>query len=194
MKKLIINIITILVVVGVVIFLQHRFFPTVVNVSTHTSDTVWNDTTIIKFKTNTVWEAYYVETIKIDTIKLPVDSAAITEAYLKLYTDYHSVYFHKDTLQNDSSALAILDYEISQNKPKYKSFTNFNRIPSIINNTTNIYSQNELYVGLGTGKDELTANLLFKSKKGYIFEAGYDPFRSNFEVKGFIDIKKLKIW
>jgi len=192
MKKLVINIITILVVVGVVILLQHKYFPTVIDESTHTTDTIWQDTIQIEYYAKPY--PVYIDTSRIDTVLIPADSAAITKAYLALHQDFYSTYFYTDTLQDDSLALATIDAEITQNKPVKYNYSYFDRTPSIINNTTNIYRQNEFYIGLGTREQSLNANLLFKSKKGYIFEAGYDPFKKQFEAKGYISIKKLKIW
>jgi len=192
MKKLIINIVTILIIVGAVVFLQHRYFPTVIDNSTHTSDTIWQDSIQVEYYPKPY--PVYIDTSRIDTVHIPADSAAITKAYLALHQDFYSTYFYTDTLKDDSTALIKVDAEITQNKPIKYTLGYFDRTPSIINNTTNIYSQNEVFLGLDIGTQELSANLLYKSKKGYIFGVGYDPIRSNFQVKGYIKIDKLKLW
>ena len=192
MKKLIINIVTILIVVGAVIFLQHKYFPTVIDESTHTSDTIWKDSIQLEYYPKPY--PVYIDTSSVDTVIIPADSVAITKAYLVLHQDFYSTYFYTDTLQDDSLALAIIDAEITQNKPVKYTYNHFDRAPSIINNTTNIYVQNEFYLGLEVGQEELSANLLFKSKKGYIFGVGFDPIRSNIQMKGYININKIKLW
>jgi len=187
MKKLITNIITILVIVGVVIFIQHKYFPREIDISTHTSDTVWQDSIHIEYYPKPY--PVFIDTNKVKIITLPTDSAAITKAYLKLHKDFNSIYFYKDTLQNDSLGLGILDAEITQNRPKKYTFSYFDRTPSVINNTTNIYSQNEFYIGL----NNTAPSVLFKSKKGWMIGGGYDLVddRQRIKIQGYINLNKI---
>lgn len=192
MKNLITNLIVIVIIVGLTIFVQHKYFPTVITNSTHTIDTVWEDTTIVEY----IPKPYpvYIDTSRIDTVYIPTNDSLLRVLYLNLHQKYFSTYTYDDTIKNDSSAFIGLEAKITQNKPIFYKETYFDRTPSVINNTTNIYSQNEFYIGLGTRDESLNVNLLYKSKNNYIFTAEYDPFKNEFGVKGFIDIKKLKIW
>lgn len=192
MKNLVTNLIVIVIIVGLTIFVQYKYFPTVITNSTYITDTVWRDTTIVKY----IPKPYpvYIDTSKIDTVYVPYDDSLLKVLYLNLHQKYFSTYTYKDTIKNDSLAFISLEAKITQNKPIFYKETYFDRTPSVINNTTNIYSQNEFYVGLGTRDESLNVNLLYKSKNNYIFTAEYDPFKNEFGVKGFIDIKKLKLW
>lgn len=190
--KLLSNLLAIVIIVGIAIFVQHKFFPRVIKKTVHTSDTIWQDTgSVVK-----VPKPYpvYRDTGSVQIIKLPADSAAIAKAYLKLHEDFYSTYFYKDTLVDDSTMFIELGAKITQNKPiEYK--TNWiDRTPSVINRTTVIHSQNEFYIGLGGGYQKTSINLLFKSKEGFIFTGGYDPIHNKIEGAGYIQLNKLKIW
>lgn len=187
MKNILSSIIVIVIIIGLTIFIQHKFFPTRIVETTHTTDTIWQDSIQIVYKPKPY--PVYVEIIKTDTITLPVDSTAIAEAYLELYRDYYSTYFYTDTLQNDTLGLAILDAEISQNKPQNYTFSYFNRIPSIINNTTNIYAQNEFYIGLNNA----APSILFKHKNGWMIGGGYDLIndKERIRIQGYYNLNKI---
>jgi hypothetical protein len=192
MTKWLSNILIIIGIVLCVIFLQHKFFPTIIDESIHTSDTIYQDTGKVVY----VPQPYpiFVDTSRIDTVILPVDSAAIVAEYLALHQKYYSTYHYEDTLVDDSTMYIKINSEISQNKPLKYYVDWYDRTPTVINNTTNIYRQNEFYLGLDIGNQELSANLLFLSKKGYIFGVGYDPLNKTVQAKGYININKLKLW
>lgn len=192
MKKLLTNLIIIIIIVGIVIFMQHKYFPTIITNTIHTSDTIYQDSIIVEY----IPKPYpvYIDTSRVDTVYIPSNDSLLRILYLNLHQKYFSTYTYNDTIKNDSLAFIGLEAKITQNKPIFYKETYFDKTPSIINNTTNIYSKNEFYIGLGTREQSLNINLLLKSKNNYIFEAGYDPFKNTFEVKGFIDIKKLKLW
>lgn len=194
MKKLLINIITIVLIILAVIFVQHKFFPRIETETITVTDTFWKDTTIVEYIPDSIPVPYKVIVYETDTVKMPADSLAIVKSYLELHKDFYSTYFYKDTVQNDSLALAIIDAEISQNKPQKYTLSYFDRIPSIINNTTTIHTQNEFFIGLELGNQELSLNGLYKTKKGYIFGIGYDPLNSSFQAKGYINVSKIKLW
>ena len=139
MKKILGNILTIVIIVGLVIFIQYKFFPNVIDNSTHTSDTIYQDTGRIVYTPQPY--PIFVDTGRIDTIILPIDSAAIVEKYLELHQDYYSTYFYKDTVKNDSTAFIEIQSEITQNKPVRYDLVYYDRTPTVINNTTNIYSK-----------------------------------------------------
>lgn len=187
MKKIFINIFIIIIIIGITIFVQNKFFPTVIDESTHTTDTIWQDSIKIEYYP----KPYPVDIIvsRIDTIEVPADSAAITKAYLELHQDFYSTYFYVDTLQNDSLGLAVLGAEITQNRPIKYDFSYFDRTPSIINNTTNIYSQNEFYIGL----NNTAPSILFKSKKEWMIGAGYDLINKEerIRIQGYINLNKI---
>lgn len=175
MRKTISNTLLVAGIILLVVFIQRKFFPTTITETIHTSDTIWQDTTIIKFKIDTVYKPYYVKVFQTDTVTLPVDSAGIAEAYLELYSDFYSTYYYNDTLQDDSIALAVLNYEISQNKPKYNTFKNYSKKPSVINNTTTIYANRPtLYLKGQLGVNHVAPGLMLETGKGYVFELSYD--------------------
>lgn len=190
--KLLTNLLVIAAIIAGALFIQHKFFPRVIKETVHTSDTIWQDTgSIVK-----VPKPYpvYRDTGSVKIIKLPADSAAIAKAYLKLHKDFYSTYFYKDTLVDDSTMFIELGAKITQNKPIEYETNWIDRTPSVINKKTVIHSQNEFYIGLGVGAQEINANLLFKSKEGYIFTVGYDPIHNRIEGAGYIQLNKLKIW
>ena len=187
MKNLITNLITILIIVGLVIFIQHKYFPTIINNSTHTSDTIWKDTVITKY----VPKPYpiYIDTSRIDTVYIPANDSILKILYLNLHQKYFSTYTYNDTIKNDSLAFMSLETKITQNKPIFYKETYFDRTPSIINNTTNIYSQNEFYIGL----NNTAPSLLFKHKNGWIIGGGYDLLNKNERIKiqAYYNLNKL---
>ena len=189
MKNLLNNIIVILIIIGLTIFIQHKYFPNIIDNSTHTSDTIWKDSTHIEYYPK--YYPVYRDTGSVKIVELPADSAAITKAYLELHKDFYSTYFYNDTLKNDSLAFIAIQSKITQNRPIKYTLDYINRTPSIINNTTNIYTQNEIYLGLDIGTKEFSTNLLYKSKKGYIFGVGYDPINNSIQAKGYINVNKI---
>ena len=172
MKKILNWLVVIVIIIGC-LFIQRKFFPTVI--TTTTSDTVWQDSIYVF---NYIPKPYpvYIDTTTVDSVILPIDSAAIVAAYLKVNKLYYSTYTYK------------------QNKPIEYNLTYLNKIPSVINNTTNIYSQNELYLGAGIGLHSFTPGLKFKHKKGYIIEGNYDVLNSSITVGAYVNINKLKLW
>jgi len=190
MKKILNWLVVIVIIIGC-LFIQRKFFPTVI--TTTTSDTVWQDSIYVF---NYIPKPYpvYIDTTTVDSVILPIDSAAIVAAYLKVNKLYYSTYTYKDTLKNDSIAYIELTQRITQNKPIEYNLTYLNKIPSVINNTTNIYSQNELYLGAGIGLHSFTPGLKFKHKKGYIIEGNYDVLNSSITVGAYVNINKLKLW
>ena len=179
----------IILIVGVSI--KDKYFPTIE--TTIVYDTVWTDTVKIK---KYIKEPYpvYVDTGSVQIIILPVDSAEITEAYIKLHKKYFSTYYYKDTLKNDSIAFIEIGAKITQNKPVSYDLNYFNKTPSIINNTTNIYSQNEFWIGLDVGKGIICPNILYKLKKGYNFGVGYNLENNSIVLKAGVNINKIIVW
>lgn len=192
-----INILVIILIIAGVIFIQYKYFPTKSVTLKVEKDTIYQDTG----KTKYVPKLYpvYIDTNSIDTLILPIDSAEITEAYLKLHKQFYATYFYKDTLKNDSLAFIEIGAKITQNKPVLYTLNYFNKVPTIINNTTHIYNKNELWVGLDVGKDIICPNILFKSKKSINFGVGYNLQNEGKVIDGIIikagmNINKIKLW
>jgi hypothetical protein len=171
MKKLT-NFIVIVGIVCAVIFLQHKFFPRVVDESTHTSDTIWNNRVVTI--TDTAIVPVYINTSRIDTVKIPADSAAIVAAYLKLHQNYNSTKYYNDTLKDDTVAFISLEEKVAQNEIKSRSLTYQNRVPTIINNTTISQSKGILYGQGQVGIDDVSVGLRYKTKKEYQYGLSYD--------------------
>jgi len=191
MKKYLNIIIFIIICVGALLISRH-FFPKVIIESTHTSDTIWKDSVRVEYYPKSY--PVYIDTGSVKVIELPIDSAAITKAYIKLHKEFYSTYFYTDTLKDDTTAFIQIDAQISQNKPVKYTLGYFDRTPSIINNTTNIHSQNEFYIGARSDYGGFNVNLLYKSKKGYILTGGYNPITSKVEVGGYVKLDKIKFW
>lgn len=173
--KRIIGWLIVIVIILLVIFVQHKYFPTVITITT--TDTIWSDTGSISYVPNPY--PVYIDTSKTDTIVLPADSVAITKAYIKLHQDFYSVYFYKDTVVNDSNMFIEIGTKISQNKPLNYDVKYFDKTPTIINNTTNIYSKNEIFIGLNNA----APSILYKSKKGWIGGVGYDLLNKDERIR-----------
>jgi hypothetical protein len=192
MKKAIINILIVAVIIAATIFIQNKYFPTVVTNTTIIKDTFWKDTGSVSY----VPKPYPIfrDTGSVQIIELPADSAAITKAYLKLHKDFYSTYFYQDTVVNDSAMFIEVGSEITQNKPVKYNINWYDKTPTIINNTTNVYSKNELYLGLSVGVNQISPSILFKSRNNLIFGAGYNIQTNSVEGKAYINIDKIKIW
>lgn len=192
MNKWISNILAVIVIVCMFMFMQYKFFPKIETETITVTDTLWKDTTIVKY----VPKPYpiYIDTSRTDTVYVPTDDSLLKVLYLSLHQKYFSTYTYNDTIKNDSLAFMSLESKITQNKPIFYKETYFDRTPSIISNTTNISSQNEFYIGLSAGYNKLGPNLLFKSKKDYIFGIEYNVLNSSIEGKVGINVNKLKPW
>ena len=70
------------------------------------------------------------------------------------------------------------------------TFSYFNRIPSVVNNTTNIYAQNEFYIGL----NNTAPSILFKHKNGWMIGGGYDLIDNTqrIRIQGYYNLKLRK--
>lgn len=185
--KTYLNIALIVLVILGTIFVQYKYFPATIDNSTHIIDTIWEDSIIVEYYPKPY--PVYIDTGSVKVIELPADSAAITKAYLALHQDFYSTYFYTDTLQNDSLGLATLGAEITQNKPVKYNYNYFDRTPSTINNITNIYAQNEFYVGLSN----TAPSILFKSKDGWMIGGGYDLVNEEERIRihGYINLNKI---
>ena len=193
MKKTLTNtVIIILVAIVIGTILDNKFNPNIV--SNTISDTVYQDTGSVKYYPNPY--PVYIDTGSTDTVKfqLPVDSAEITKAYIELHKKFFATYFYKDTLKNDSSAFISVGTKITQNKPVSYDLIYFNKAPSVINNTTNIYSKNEIMIGIDAGENLICPNLLYKTKKGYIFGVGYNTQNNGVVFKAGININSIIKW
>ena len=162
MKNLVSNLIAIIIIVGLTIFIQHKYFPTIITNSTHTSDTIYRDTGSISY----VPKPYpvYIDTSRTDTIYIPSEDSLLKIMYRNLHKLYFSTYTYNDTIKDDSLAFINLETKITQNKPIFYKETYFDRTPSIINNSTNIYNQNDIYLGLEISNYNFSINFFYKNK------------------------------
>lgn len=191
MRKILLNLLVVLIIIVGVVFLTKKYFPTVTTITI--TDTVWADTVKI---TDYIPKPYpvYVDTSKTDTVYIPLDDSLLRRLYLDLHQKYYSTYHYNDTIKNDSIGLGILKIDITKNTPILYNLTYLNRIPVIINNTTNIYHQNELFIGAEVGLNSFSPGLVFSSKKGYLIEGNYDVLNNQIKVGAYVNINKLKLW
>lgn len=185
MKRIVNWLLVVGIIVGI-IFVKDKYFPKVI--TTTTTDTIWKDSIVVQY----IQKGYpvYIDTSRIDTVYVPADTAELIEKYLKLHQNFYSSYFYKDTLLNDTSAFIEVEAKISQNKPLNYTLTYFDRTPSIINNTTNIYSKNEIFIGF----NNTAPTVLYKSKNGWMGGVGYDLLDKNerIRIQGYIELDKIK--
>jgi len=187
MKNLLINVIAIVIIIGLTVFIQHKFFPNEIENTIHKTDTIYKDSIRVEYHRDTVFQPYYVEVVETDTVEIPADTAELARRYLAMYSKFFSTYFYKDTIKNDSIAFIGLGSEISQNKPVKYTLDFIDRTPLIINSTTNIYAQNEFYIGMNMA----APTLLFKHKGGWIIGGGYDLLYDEIRFQGYISINKI---
>ncbi len=111
----------------------------------------------------------------------PIDTLAILK-------DYFAINFYSDTIQKDSSFLAIINDSVSRNKIVSRKFL-FQNLRETSINTTVITPptplKNQLYVGLGTGGNrynfDCSANLLYTLPRKKMALAGsYGAISKNF--------------
>jgi len=176
------------------LFITRQFFPKVETEIIYETDTIWDDSLIVKKVPNPY--PVYIDTSRIDTVYIPADTTELINKYLNLHQKFYSIYDYIDTLKNDSIAFISINSKITQNKPNNYTLTYFDRTPSIINKKTTIknYSQNEIYVGVDVGNKEFSANILYKSKKDIIFGVGYDPINNSLQGKAYIKLNTPKLW
>lgn len=191
MKKSFVNLLVVLMIIAGVVFLTRKYFP-VVNTTT-TTDTIWSDTIKI---TEYIPRPYpvYIDTSKTDTVYIPTNDSLLRRLYLDLHQKYYSTYHYNDTIKNDSIGLGILKADITKNTPILYNFTYLNRVPTTIINTTNIYHQNELFIGVEVGLNSFSPGLIFSSKKGYLIGGNYDVLNNQINIGAYVNINKLKLW
>jgi len=177
--KRVFNIIGIGIIIIVVIFLQHRYFPRIENQTVVIHDTVRDTTEIVKYYPKPI--PYYIDTGKTDTLILPADSAEITRKYIELHSLYYSKTYYNDTLLNDTSALIVIKEFTFKNEINNRQLNFINRRPTAINTTINntILSQRQLYFGAEFGINSFEPGIMYKGKNDIQLKLSYELLNNN---------------
>lgn len=97
-----------------------------------------------------------------------VDTVFIIDT-IEVLNDYYSAYFYSDTLKDDTSALIVLNEQITENKIEYRELIFQNRKVTTINHH---YPANKNKIHLGA----------IGTLNGVSFEAGYSYGKNQFGV------------
>lgn len=173
MKKYYNIIVLVLAVIGVIL-IQHEYFPTINTIVEY--DTTYLDT--VKVKKIPKPYPVYIDTGHIDTIRIPMDSAELVEAYMKLNKAYSSTYTYNDTLINDSILYFNLETEITKNKPILYTPTYYIKNPFIHSTVTTIEYDKSLWLNVNASYKILTPSLMYQTGK-YQYGIGYNILNNN---------------
>jgi hypothetical protein len=163
-------------------------------------DTVWHETnkTIVKEIQQVggdegyipPGEDKYVSTANYDTLLVKFNT---------LVKELTARKFYKDSLQLDSIGYIVVKDTVQFNSLQKRSYNYFYKVPHVTETMTiTKYAPptRQLYVGLGLGKDNFQAGLLYKTRKDLLFGAYVAPPLQNvplhFGVQAYWKIKLKK--
>jgi hypothetical protein len=131
------------------IFTTYKIISDKPQIVTHTvtipGDIIYKDTIVYKPK------PYKVEVH--DTTYIPKDSAQCVADYRKLYNNYSSTNYHRDTLRNDTSMTVVVNSIISNNVLQNLQLHSKNNRPISITNTIVTYKNKLPMLSLGAMYD-----------------------------------------
>lgn len=183
------SVIFIVVVFGILLFVQRKFFPEVKTII-HT-DTIPFRVDSIVYKDSLV--PYKVEVPTIDSVEIPIDSAKLVAKYLALHQEYFTTRFYKDSTGVDSIGFIITSFKVTQNKAfEYKLHYNLEK-KKIINQTL-ANPKNSLYIGAQFGVQNLTPIVIWDNKQKMNYFVSYNLTRKEVNVGVAININKIKLW
>ncbi|MHC1707436.1 MAG: hypothetical protein AB9842_07930 [Bacteroidales bacterium] len=154
--------------------------PSKVRVDTLPGDTVVHDTTI--YKPTLV----YRDTGSTRWLSQSIDTAAILAACM-------AVNHYRDTLMNDTSALVVVENEVSMNLLRTINIEFTNRRRSIVNSPKYPdYKHHRIFIG---GQAELNSKsvllspvIVINTKRDHYFGCGYSLKRNSFFVISFLPL------
>lgn len=191
MKNVWINIAGIAIVIIAVIYIQHKFFPSVI-IDTKIEvkkDTLWiHDTTIIKSKPLPPIVINIPDT-------LVYDSTKCDSLYRDVYSKYNSTLQYSDVIYSDSVVTVELKEKITRNIIFDRETKVTKNIPFVTNTITitNTVYKNSFYIGGIFGKNEITPTLMYSSRN-YTILAGYNLSAKTPVVGAGINLNKLFKW
>src|SRR6056297_2871850 len=89
------------------LFITRQFFPKVETEIIYETDTIWDDSLIVKKVPNPY--PVYIDTSRIDTVYIPADTTELINKYLNLHQKFYSIYDYIDILKNDSIAFISIN-------------------------------------------------------------------------------------
>jgi hypothetical protein len=182
------NIIGVILIICVVVFIQRKFFPEQI-ITIHT-DTIPYKVDSLVYKDSLV--PYKVEVPIIDSIPIPVDSAALVAKYLEIHKEYFTVRYYKDSTNIDSMGYVVTKFKVTKNQAsEYSLHYNLEK-KKIINTTTIANIKNNLYIGGQTEFKTLMPYILFDNKQKYHYLLGYNINNKQVVVGFGVNINKLK--
>jgi hypothetical protein len=179
------NVILIVVVLGILIFIQRKLFPEVKVITT--SDTIFTNyrDTIVQIKPI----PYLVES-EPDTIEVPADSAKLVERYLAVHKELYTRKFYKDSTNVDSIGDIKVSYEVFRNSSENFKLS-YNLKPATIINTTTITPlYNAFFVGLDYNEG-ITPKVGFNQKNRYVYSLGFNTVNKSLSVGFSININQI---
>lgn len=181
------NIIGIILIIGIVIFVQRKFFPEQVITTIH--DTIPYKVDNLVYRDSLV--PYKVE-VPGDSIPIPVDSAKLVAKYLELHKEYFTIRYYKDSTNIDSMGYVVTKFKVTKNQAsEYSLHYNLEK-KKIINTTTIANVKNNLYIGGLTELKSITPYLVFDNKQKYHYLLGYNITNKQM-VFGF-EVNINRIW
>ncbi len=132
------------------------------------------------------------DTGSIEYFPVPVDSAAIFEAYAKLHHLHYTKNIYSDTLKNDTSALIVLNDTVFKNELQNRSLTYQNRTPVYyITKTLQMPQRNQWYFGGDVtgirGRTSFDVSVIFERKR-VAYRYAYDPLVGEHSIGAYVRV------
>jgi hypothetical protein len=182
------NIVLVVIILLGIIFVQREFFPNKVLVTKTTTSIIKEDSIVYKPKL----APYAVEVPVIDSVPIPIDSAALVAKYLEIHKEYFTVRYYKDSTTIDSMGYVITKFKVTQNQAsEYSLHYNLEK-KKIINTTTIANVKNNLYIGGVIGKENVSPMIIFNNKDRCNYIVSYNLVRSEINFGVAVNINKLK--
>jgi len=178
-----------ILVIGIAIFLQRKYFPNEVIVER--VDTVYSYTTI----TNTVYrdsiKPVYVY-LPQDTIYIPTDTTELIARYKNLWREYYSRKGYKQEFALDTFGTATITSKITQNRLDSTIFEFNLKIPEKTI-TKVVVPKNSLYIGGLIGSRNVSPIIMCSYKNKYNGFVGYNLIEGGVQAGVLININSLKL-
>lgn len=182
------NILITILIICIIVFIQRKFFPEQMITTTH--DTILYKVDSLVYKNKLV--PYKVEVPVIDSVPIPIDSAALVVKYLEIHKEYFTVRYYKDSTSIDSMGYVVTKFKVTKNQAsEYSLHYNLEK-KKIINTTTVANVKNNLYIGGILGKENISPMLTFNNKDRCNYIVSYNLVRSEINFGVAININKLK--
>ena len=182
------NIIIIGLIICGVIFVQRKFFPEQI-ITSHT------DTVYVQHVDTFITEKlvpYAVKVPEVDTVFIPLDSAALVARYLALHKELYTKRYYKEIYKIDTIGTASIKGRVFLNKLDSLEFTYNIKTPTIINTQIVANPKNSLYIGGEIGVRNFSPMLIWNNKDKVFYTVSYNLIAPSVSIGVAVNINRLK--